>query len=263
MHTFKRFDGSQLSVDPFWTTPSYRVTFLSESDEFILLKDVQGTVASVAKGVFRSNHLDIPSGDVDLDPSLYHHYFKKASGERKQELDFRLLKQLTPILKRPDLIERIIQTPEYYLIRPYWLQSGMAYGGACQASIGTMLQAWTTFNLLHYHDVKAHRFTKLYHSGHQPNEERPTSDPLPQKVSDFMLMQVNGSPLSGSHSAMGWRLETKEVYLIVSGPDGGRLPGTLIENFRKVSNVAKRDELILEKDVLAIERLVLEIERSV
>jgi hypothetical protein len=257
MISFKRFDGSLVNVDQFWTTSSYDVAFLSETDQYILLRDIQGTVVSIAKSVFRSNHQEVPSGDVSLDPSLYDQYFKNATVKHKRALDLRLLKQLSSILTRQELV---IETPEYYLIRPYWLASAMTFGGACHASLGAMLQAWSTSNLLVYHDVEAHRFTSLYHSGDQSNEGFSASKPHPVKVSNFMLIQVNGSPLSGTHSALGWCLDTKAVYLIQSGKDGGRLPGSLIENFRKVSEVAKSVQLKLEKELVATEQLLQKIE---
>lgn len=258
--TFKRFCGTISVIDPFWTTPSYKVTFLSESDEYILIQDTQGLVASIAKGVFRSNHQEIPSESFELDPSLYKNYFESVSKERKRALDERLLRQFTSILRNPDQRNLVIQTPEYYLIRPYWLQSAMAYGGSCRATLGAMLQAWSSSKKLRYTDIEAHRSSYLYGSDSQPDEELSTSSTSPQRVSKFMLMHINGSPLSGMHAAMGWCMDTKEVYLIMTGKDGGHLPGRILQNFRKVWEVAVSVDFKLENEILALEQLLLKLE---
>ena len=258
--TFRRYDGTIVTLGPGWTSPDYRVRLLSESDEFIHLQDAQGSVSSIAKGVFRSNHEQVPTQSFDLDPSLHHHYFGKPSEARKRDLDSRLLRQLTPILEHEELKELIIQTPEYYLIRPFWLQSSMAYGGSCRATLGAMLQAWSSSKKLRYSDVEAHRFSNLYRTETKPGGELATSSPSPQRVSKCKLMHINGSPLSGMHAAMGWCMDTKEVYFIRTGKDGGRLPGTVLENFRKVWEVAVSVDATLENELLAMESLIYTLE---
>jgi hypothetical protein len=62
------------------------------------------------------------------------------------------------------------------------------------------------------------------------------------------------------HAAMGWCMDTKEVYLIMTGKDGGHLPGTVLRNFRKVWEVAVRVDFKLENEILALEQLLLELE---
>lgn len=76
MVQFQRFDGTTAELYPLWLIKNYRVRAISESDGYLLIQDAHGgLVASIAKGLFRSNHEDVPSGEFVLHPSLCRHYF--------------------------------------------------------------------------------------------------------------------------------------------------------------------------------------------
>jgi hypothetical protein len=261
MVQFKRYDGTVAELDPFWMSPDTHISVISESDSHVLIRSSQGLVASIAKGVFRSNHIDPPSSEMDLDPSLYRHYFKDPTHNRKGDLDERLLKSLKDILSNLNHQQLVINTPQYYLIRPEWLRSGLAYGGSCQATLGAMLQAWNASDDLCIRDMKAQKLTYLYPKQKQP--EALSSDGAITNdlrcVPELMIMHVNGSPLSGSHSTRAWCRETKEVYVINTSQGGSGLPNGVASTFKKLHDIASTTELVLEKELLAMERLLADV----
>jgi hypothetical protein len=258
MQTFKRYDGKDLSIDSLWTTPNYTVTFLSESDGYILIQDVQGTVASIAKGVFISNHQHVPTDDFLLDPSLHRHYFKEASLHRKENLDFKLLRKLKSILEDSTIRKYILQTPHYYLIRPRWLRSSLAYGGGCQATLGAMIQAWASTKKLQHKNIKALWYIYLY-KDYVTEEELANKSPL-RIIQELNLMSINGSPLSGMHSAMAFCTQTNDIYLINNRHGCSSLPGGVLQNFKKLHEVAQRVDFQIQHELLAIEQLLRELE---
>jgi hypothetical protein len=258
MVQFKRYDGTIAELDPFWMSTDARVSVISETDSHILIRNSQGLVASIAKGVFRSNHMDPPTGEWDLDPSLYGHYFKDPAQKRKNELDERLLRSLKNILTNPEYQQLVIYMPEYYLIRPEWLRSGMAYGGRCQATLGAMLQAWDASDNLCIRDIKAHKLTYLYPEQRQSDAVSADGSKINDLICkpELMLMHVNGSPLSGSHSTRAWCMETKEVYVINTSKGGSALPVGVASTFRKLYDIATTTDLAMEQELLAMERLL-------
>ena len=263
MIPFLRYDGTQAELDPIWLTVDYRVRVISESDEYILIHDSQGLVASIAKAVFRSNHMDLPTGEFDLDPSLYRYYFKDPHGNQESQLEAKILRALSSILTNPEQQRLVIETPEYYLIRPYWLRSGMAFGGGCQPTFGAMLQAWSSSDELLIHNMKAQRWTTP-----QPKVEQDEAsdsgcdDPNGIcLVPELMLMSVRGSPFSGSHSTLAWCTQTKEVYLINTSQGCSALPEGVARTSGRLSKVADESAPELVRNLLAMERLLWEIKR--
>jgi len=261
MVQFQRYDGTVAELDPLWMSTDVRVSVIIESDSHILIRNSQGLVASIAKGVFRSNHMDPPTGECDLDTSLYRHYFKDPAQKRKYELDGRLLKSLTGILSNPEYQQLVIDTPEYYLIRPEWLRSGVAFGGGCQATLGAMFQAWNASDDLCIKDMKAQKLTHLYPEQKQLEvvSANGTMTNDLRCVPELMIMHVNGSALSGSHSTRAWCTETKEVYLINTSKGGSALPDRVAPTFKKLRTIAATTDLVLQRELLAIERLLAEL----
>jgi len=78
-------------------------------------------------------------------------------------------------------------------------------------------------------------------------------------VPELMIMHVNGSALSGSHSTRAWCTETKEVYVINTSKGGSALPGRVAPTFKKLSTIAATTDLVLQRELLAIERLLAEL----
>jgi len=261
MVQFQRYDGTVAELDPFWMSTDVHVSVIIESDSHILIRNSQGLVASIAKGVFRSNHMEPPTGEFDLDRSLYRHYFKDLAENRKYELDGRLLKSLTGILTNPEHQQMVIDTPEYYLIRPEWLRSGVAFGGGCQATLGAMLQAWNASDDLCIKDMKARKLMYLYPEQKQTevvSADGTKTNDMPC-VPELMIMHVNGSALSGSHSTRAWCKETKEIYVINTSKGGSALPGRVAPTFKKLSKIAATTDLVMQRELLAVERLLAEL----
>lgn len=263
MVQFQRYDGTTAELDPIWLTQDCCVRLISESDGYILIQDAQGLVASIAKAVFQSNHMDLPTGEFDLDPSLYRHYFKIPQQHRKSELESKLLRTLTNILCDPDLQRLVIETPEYYLIRPHWLRSGVSFGGGCQVTLGVMLQAWSTSDELLIHNMNAIPWPKSPPKREHVEASLSESDKRRdiRYVPELMLISVNGSALSGSHSTLAWCTATKEVYLINTSQGCSALPGRVAPTYMKLSNIAKAATPELVNDLLAMERLLKDVGR--
>jgi hypothetical protein len=255
---YRRYDGVISEIDPYWTTPNRTVNLISESDEYLLIQDYQGLVASIAKGVFRSNNMEIPKGQFELDQSLYQHYFSKSKEKRKGELDWRLLEVFNKVLCNEDLKQLIVNTPEYYLIRPIWLTSMAVFAGSCSNTLGAMLQAWDMSNDLLIHNINAKKFTNRSARQNQLEDGSYSKQDQPEFVcvQELWLMSVRGSPLSGSHQSFAWCSECKEVYVISNHKGGSNLPDSVISNYVKLKSIANTVVLELELELIALERLL-------
>jgi hypothetical protein len=80
-----------------------------------------------------------------------------------------------------------------------------------------------------------------------------------RRVPELMIMHVNGSALSGSHSIRAWCTETKEVYVINTSKGGSDLPDRVAPTFNKLSKIAATTDLVLQRELFAIERLFAEL----
>jgi hypothetical protein len=263
MVQFQRYDGTTAELNPLWLIMNYRVRAISESDGYILIQDAHGLVASIAKGLFRSNHEDVPSGEFDLHPSLYRHYFSGSVQKRKAVLDAELLRALPDILADPSLQRLVIDTPEYYLIRPEWLRSGVSFGGGSQATLGAMLQAWSSSDELMIHNMNAIRWSNSQPKREQMEVSVSVSDEPNgiRYVPELMLISVRGSAMSGSHSTLAWCTATKEVYVINTSQGCSALPGRVAPTYMKLSNIAKAATPELQRDLPAMERLLKDVGR--
>lgn len=263
MVQFQRYDGTTAELNPLWLIMNYRVRAISESDSYILIQEAHGLVASIAKGLFRSNHEDVPSGEFDLHPSLYRHYFSGSVQKRKAVLDAELLRALPDILADPSLQRLVIDTPEYYLIRPEWLRSSISFGGSCHATLGAMLQAWSESDALLLTDIEAIEYDVSLPDqvAAEPLVSGFTHTKPTRVVPELMILHVNGSPMSGSHFTRAWCTSTRQVYAISTSKGCSALPEGVARTYAKLLKVANSVNVVLERELLAMEKVLKEVGR--
>jgi hypothetical protein len=185
----------------------------------------------------------------------------EAEWDRGEELEARLLGSLATILSDPDLQRLVIETPEYYLIRPQWLVSSILHAGSAKNTLGTMLQWWSASDELRMKctDAVKLRYIKpemMHVETPSPDAHHDRSDPESVEV---MFMQVSGS-FSGAHSSLAWCTKTKEIYVVRSSRHNMNLPENLWTTYRKFRSVADTISVKLELKLVAMERLLLAIE---
>jgi hypothetical protein len=139
-------------------------------------------------------------------------------------------KNISSIFKSKNLI---LNRPEYYYLTPNYLVSGAAYIGGFSFCLGALLETFSP-----------------EHQIFPPNFE---------PFKNLYLINLSGSPLSGSFSANFWNPNSEEVVCLGSNT-GIILPNTFIEYFEAFQKKSFSGLEIYDFQDLVIEQLLKEIE---
>jgi hypothetical protein len=183
-------ETSSLSLDvKRWTLATDRRCSISaESENAYTITNKNGWKADLSKTLFDSNELSVVGEFIELPAGLYNKLFVEST-LANEGVEFNLMfnKVAAQIFAKGSLV---LTEAEYFLLKPEMLQSLDPYMGAVQLSLGSIIQAWSTDDELHF--------------------------PSFAGKADLFLIAVSGSVLTNRHSASFWCRSEGRVYSFAS-----------------------------------------------
>lgn len=223
--------------DSFLDTLSYRLSpcttckVLNETEGTVTLESKSKIIAELPKSLLQANFLEIIDGHVLLSSGLYEiHFINKPKSDSLKKMNDLFYKNISIIFNHKDLI---LSKPEYYYLTPDYLVSGAAYIGDFRFCLGALVETFAPEHQIFPSDFEP--FKNLY------------------------LINLVGSPLSGSFSATFWNPELEKIVCLGS-KNGIILPQLFVEYFTEFKNKSFAGFEDYDFQDLGIERLLKEIQ---
>lgn len=172
-----------------WTiTTDRRCSISAESENDYTITNKNGWKADLSKTLFDSNELSVVEGFIELPAGLYNKLFvESVLAQEGVEFNLMFNKFATQIFANGTLA---LTVAEYFLLKPKMLKSFGPYIGAANVSLGSIMQAWSTDDELHF--------------------------PSFAGKTDLFLIAVSGSVLTNRHSASFWCRSEGRIYSFAS-----------------------------------------------
>ena len=177
-----------LDVERWNIATDRRCSIFAELENHYAITNKNGWKADLSKTLFDSNELRVVGEFIDLPAGLYNKLFVESKlSSVGVEFNLMFNKVAAQIFANGTLV---LTDAEYFLLKPEMLQSLDPYMGAVQLSLGSILQAWSTDDELHF--------------------------PSFAGKTDLFLIAVSGSVLTNRHSASFWCRSGGRVYSFAS-----------------------------------------------
>jgi hypothetical protein len=218
-----------------WIISSNRnCKILNEDEEFNYeLENDSGNRVKLSKLTIEANKIEVRNNIVELNETLYNHYFYKTLRE-KSSLKFNELfkNNVTRIFSNKDIV---FSKAEYYLLQPNMLTSGSAYIGGFKYNIGSLLELWIEKpDTFYFHDFAGYK--------------------------DMYLISVSGSVLSGVHISVFW-CESEKSIVNLPSRKGQSLPGGFGNYLFKLKEfILTKNQLHIDFQNIALENMLNEID---
>jgi hypothetical protein len=205
------------------------------NDDSLLLENIHGDRFSIPEYLIKSNELDLVDSIVELTKGLYESYFlKEFRGKSLKAFDLLFGEYASFIFKNRNVV---LNTAEYYLLKPSLLSTGFMYTGGIVFSLGRLFESFESGNHIYYDDFCGYR--KMY------------------------LVSMKASRMSGTiFSAIFWSDETNEFVSLTNQVDDSK-PKLPIDyrttNGEKLMELLRGEELVIDRQDKALENLISEI----
>lgn len=177
-----------LDVERWNIATDRRCSIFAESENDYTITNKNGWKADLSKTLFDSNELSVVEGFIELPEGLYNKLFvESVLAQEGVEFNLMFNKLAAQIFANGTLA---LSVSEYFLLKPDLLKSMDPYMGDVQLSLGSIIQAWSTDDELHF--------------------------PSFAGKTDLFLIAVSGSVLTNRHSASFWCRSEGRIYSFAS-----------------------------------------------
>lgn len=197
-----------LEIKKWQISKNRKCKIIDEPEDQILLRNENQLESRISKQLLEANHLIPKEGYIELSQGLYEQHFVNPERRRSREKFNRLFEEnMDLIFKNQELV---LTKAEYYLLSPDVLCSGGAYIGGFQYTLGGLFESMKSGKHIYLEEIGEHK--KMY------------------------LVNIKGSPLSGTYTSMFWS-EAEKCMVSFNSKDKNLLVDGFLDTLKRMSRL--------------------------